>query len=674
MIRRPIVFECLAGPHWLIAGWYALRRVPMYYLRTPFRGRPPWWVRRLETKGHLRPLRVKKPVRLRLNRAGERAFEMTEDIYEHLFARRALIRRLEQLFGDHRLELAFKKYLNELLECHVYYQFLGESLRDSLPEVTDFWFVPARRPNGSLPTVTGASLSPWGLPFLEGPALEKKLPPLPMGIPWWSQHYTRFLEFRDNLKVCFETIGLSCWKYVWPDRRRAGGQGAELAILIVAPDREFSNDIRGFDFLLDGTRIRHDNTLWVPLARLQTAQRRRLAKKRLHLAAHPLRPSMRVLGRVVGSMFTILHSMAQAPWWMIRVAAYLVRDYWIWTSFAETYYPRRLLSYNDLSFRHIGRNIILAQHGIETWYYMDTVNASNAHLVEDAERPYRQSIWGYMLYDRCVSWNQQFSHFLSQHQQAIGAYLNLGCLWSEHVRLIREGTLVSTLPEQLVAAGCSLDLKLVAVFDSSYHEDSMGNGIAFALGIEQLLETFPNIFVVWKEKKPRAVMREIQVGALELENLYQRLGRHPRVYFTGYATCASEVIAQCDLVVSFPFTSTTVEALGARTKAIYYDPLNTYRSPYEVRIPGLVVHGFEKLCHRVEELLYQTTREDYGQYLERYVKGELEPYLDGLALTRFREELFRAKSSRVLGDELLETRKAEEALSDEKVRSGRSDP
>ena len=43
---------------------------------------------------------------------------------------------------------------------------------------------------------------------------------------------------------------------------------------------------------------------------------------------------------------------------------------------------------------------------------------------------------------------------------------------------------------------------------------------------------------------------------------------------------------------------------------------------------------------RMAALLYRTTREDYDHYLERHVQGKLEPYLDGLALTRFRTALF----------------------------------
>ncbi len=101
----------------------------------------------------------------------------------------------------------------------------------------------------------------------------------------------------------------------------------------------------------------------------------------------------------------------------------------------------------------------------------------------------------------------------------------------------------------------------------------------------------------------------------------------------------SEPIAASDLVISFPFTSASVEALGARKKAVYYDAPDKFRGSFYDRIPGLVCHSYKELFNRVDELLFKVDKEEYDAYLDETVKGKIGPYLDGKALTRFRELL-----------------------------------
>ena len=48
-----------------------------------------------------------------------------------------------------------------------------------------------------------------------------------------------------------------------------------------------------------------------------------------------------------------------------------------------------------------------------------------------------------------------------------------------------------------------------------------------------------------------------------------------------------------------------------------------------------ISHGFDELKHRVQELV-EMSPETYHRYLDQYVMGVLDPYLDGRALSRFR--------------------------------------
>ena len=642
MHRRHIVFERLTPTDLVAAGWCALRGYRIAYLDTAFGAPGPWWFRHLVAAGTARALRLKEPLYVRFNGAGDMAAERTEDIYKRLYARHPLIRQMVDLFHDERIHLAFKKYLNALLEQHGHYALLGERVRETLAVDDAFWFVPARSAGGALPPVTATNLPPWGLPFLRGRAVEACLPPLAFRVPWWSQAQGRLLELWENGRVCVETAILAIWQFLFGRRHPAPCHQYAFAVALIAPEREFANAIRGCDMLLDGERIRQENTLFVPVAHLSPAHRETLRAKGLHLADHPCRPSGGVLRQVLRHEGGVVARLWGAPWWIARVAAYLVRDYGMWSSFLAAYRPEHFICYNDYSFRHIPRNLLLHRQGVRTWYYADAINTFSAFQTRDSGFSFRQTVWSYLLYDTFVSWNETFSRFLGTHPHAIGAFLNVGCLWSEHVRPLKVGAIDSSLRGQLHRAGWSAAQKLVAVFDSTYMAQSptdYADGLAFARGIGRLLDEDPQLFVVWKEKKARTSAGQRGRPTHALEGAYAQLARHPRCLFAAPGTCSSEAIALADLTVSFPFTSTGIEALGARVKAVYYDPQAKYRAAYYATVPGLVAHGYAALRERVCALLYATDEAAYDAYLNACIKETVDPYVDGRGLTRFREAL-----------------------------------
>ena len=57
------------------------------------------------------------------------------------------------------------------------------------------------------------------------------------------------------------------------------------------------------------------------------------------------------------------------------------------------------------------------------------------------------------------------------------------------------------------------------------------------------------------------------------------------------------------------------------------------------KIPNFVAHNYEELKRLVQKLLYETSEEEYRDFLNTYVKGKIDPYLDGKAVTRFQELL-----------------------------------
>ncbi len=631
---QAIVFENLGFLHLGAVLGYALVGYRVLYLRSNWKGAARFAQR----------LSLKDPLYLRSNPAGDKAFVFTDSLYEAVFLQDPLVSKMQALYEEERIHLVFKKYLNMLLEQYFHYLYLGERIQDSLPEGTEISFVPERVPSGSLPPVTGADLPPWNLPFLKGKAWERMTPPFAFKIPWWVRARGRALEILDLARIFSETLLCFLWKFLFGKRGAKAPAVYPFAIAIIAPVREFANPFRGYDMLLDGEKIRKDNTLFVPIAHLTPLQRRTLASKGLALAEIPGRPSRTLFFRLMRSGYSVFLGLWKTPWWIARVSTYSWRDYGIWKSFLEQYDIRHFISYNELSFRPVARNLLFSQHKIQTWYYTDTVNTSNIYLFRPGQGPYRQSIWGYLLYDHFISWNKSLSEYHQKHHQSIGRYHDVGCLWSEHLRLLKEGRIPSPLRERFSKLDLASGRKIVAVFDSSYHPDSITNykdGIAFVRGIARLLDELPDLCVIWKEKKPRELLKKLD---LEMYHAYQELSRHPRLWFCGYNVAPAEALSLCDLAISFPFTSVTVEALGARVKAIYYDPNDKLRRTYAAQVPGLVTHGFEQLKRRVEDLT-RTHPEEYDRYLDQFILGHWEPYLDGKGLTRFRDLLCQASSN-----------------------------
>jgi polysaccharide biosynthesis PFTS motif protein len=297
---------------------------------------------------------------------------------------------------------------------------------------------------------------------------------------------------------------------------------------------------------------------------------------------------------------------------------------------------RAFVSYADYGLRHVARNILLGKEGVQTWYYSDAEG-----VFDTMPGPqYRDKLFGYMFFDHVVTWSGRFARYLQRHNQVVGHYHVVGGIWSEHVRMIREGRLNTNLPERLRAHGWRSGLKLIGAFDSGLMDDTLitqADGVAFARDLFRLLADLPDVCLLWKEKKTPEQQRDM--GNEALVALYEEMKRHPRCYFTGVATSPSEVMAVSDLCIGFCYGSPVTEALGAGVKAIYHDPDKKYAGGYYDRVPGLVTHDYDALRRRVSDLLYRTTDAEYRMFLDTQVKGDIDPCLDGLGLTRFRELL-----------------------------------
>ena len=86
-----------------------------------------------------------------------------------------------------------------------------------------------------------------------------------------------------------------------------------------------------------------------------------------------------------------------------------------------------------------------------------------------------------------------------------------------------------------------------------------------------------------------------------LLDIYRRMDSHPRITICSDREDASELIAISDMIISFPFTSTTFEALSVDMPAVWHDPLGYYQNTMYGRVGGVTTHSYEDLKAKVWE-------------------------------------------------------------------------
>jgi len=623
--------------------WYWLLGYDIRYLLTvSLRASSSWWFRHITASGRLGEIGSVDLVRWCMYEGYEPAFETVDDIYENEYKNHPIIRKTTRLYQSDVIQLAFKKAL--LLDLHkfIYYRLICIRIIDELPRGRHITLVPNDCQYANLPRNYSEHLQSVDL-FSEGIGSS-------VTISIWGKILA--IQRNNQQKLMAGLVGLRSVGKSWKQFALGGGKQSEpkeydFAVGIISAIREFSNPIRGVDFLFDGHRIRSDNTLFIPLVRLSDDLVQQLIDKGLNISDDSMNTSFIDACQLTFQQVRTLIRIPFCPSWLGRTSTHLVNDFWFWTSFCKKYRVANLVSNTDFGFNHVGRNIILNQNGTHTWYYLDSLNTGEASLASQNGEPYKMPLWAFLHYDKCVTWNNRHAEYFKSHKQQISEYIPVGCLWSEHVRLVKSHEITSNFGEKLFKAGRLPQHKLVAVFDHSYGAISITNykdGSAFLLDLERLVNDDPDIFLVLKEKKPRQYLKydfwfAMNPDAIELEKILERLEEHPRIYLPGYDVSPSELIALADLTISLAFTSTTLEALGIGCKSFFYDPSSKFVDAFNAQIPGLVTHGYAQLQARTKDLLHNTSVEAYHKYLETQIKPVLDPYLDGMALSRFRDLL-----------------------------------
>ena len=345
----------------------------------------------------------------------------------------------------------------------------------------------------------------------------------------------------------------------------------------------------------------------------------------------------------IPSWTTCLKNSFTEPPFVVQLCCESMFRFLLWKRFEEKYAINHYVTYDEYHPSDIVRNIVLEKQGVSTWMYAHSISTPDFYS-PPGYPDFKGRHYAYFQYDNFVVWSEKMERYYRTHPHNIKNFHKLGCLWSEHVRVITdrglENITLKALQQKCLEKDIPCPEKVIGVFDDSVsgetalHEPDI---IEFIDKIFQILEDYPTFGIIFKKKRSFV---QLSLWNPTLVPYYQKLKNHPRCYLTEeLGSDPAETIAGADLVISAAFTTPTIEALCAKKKAIYFDPTGKFRETYFDNIPGFVAHDYDELKIAIDYWLNEITDEQFLEFLNRHVLRELDEYLDGMAITRFRQKL-----------------------------------
>lgn len=319
----------------------------------------------------------------------------------------------------------------------------------------------------------------------------------------------------------------------------------------------------------------------------------------------------------------------------MEVAARAWLDYLRWTAFLGRWRPKNYVVYNHFHFDHLFRNARLRPAGCESWYYVNSNQDRGVYAPLDRPIQVIATQFAYLGYDHQINWGKRDA----DAYRRIGNFrrhLACGPLWSEYVRQL---PWLNT--EVNKKRGAGLTGPVIAAFDTSFGPSHLIGNAGARVFFESLLAlidlpAWSRSLLLYKPKNRIEELRNV-LSPEALQSLV-RLTQHPRCMVLEESVRPELVIAEADLTISVAFTVPTVVALGARRRALYFDPEGRFPGSYYTQFPNLVAQGRENFF-RLCEYWLQMPQADFEKYLDEHLAPEFGGHMDTLAATRFRQAL-----------------------------------
>ncbi|MBI2339361.1 MAG: hypothetical protein HYU99_03190 [Deltaproteobacteria bacterium] len=482
------------------------------------------------------------------------------------------------------------------------------------------------------------------------------LPP-GIGLFRWGRLIASIVGALDKMKYLSASAVFILWRGLALSLRKlSAGKGEKTAPFkhVVAMNYgsqvKFTNG-RDLDLFFDGVEIRQDNTLFLFRFPINVNALESLKKKGYHILQ-----SSEICGRASFPFGTVEALVRMPACWnsppvFIRAFYVSLNTLIHWHLVLRDLPILHYLYANEEGADQIALNILLKKQGCRTWNYPLFLGGAFTHARNGDFRSCQNIMWSFLNPDTLFVVNGDATNYYKLHHQSTKNYVSIGCLFSELVRIKQGNLRRDEALSGLFGRKSTARTRVIAFYDTSFIDaencpSSFEDAISFYEDILTLLNSGKDFLMIVKPAKGEEwfVSPSFQwsspVRGRRIIKLWERLKSDPRVFWAGPGGDSPQMMAVSDLVVTHCMSSPTAEALGAGKKAIWYESGDKHRgnNVYD-KIPGLVSHGYAAMRENVHRLLYGVTDEEYSEYLDRHVKGKVEPYLDGLAFTRFRRFL-----------------------------------
>jgi polysaccharide biosynthesis PFTS motif protein len=568
-----------------------------------------------------------------------------EVIFNENFQKNKTIEEITALVGSDSVANAFKKALSNDLYEFYRMNLVFDSFFSQPPQKTKLLFVPGRiyreLKNISQVREIIATKKNITTPFcgrvfacISGLVLQLKYSAILLGFPFWILCKIKIPSVGTEEKKNY-LVGVRLSYYGWPP----------------------GNKYRSFDFLIDNIHVTKNDVLFCLEEPVPADINQKILDNRYnHVEIRDILKNATFTycrNTFFKSFFPtyaacLKHSFTEPPF-VVQLCCESLFRFLLWRRFEDKYAINHYVTYDEYHPSDIVRNIVLENQGTSTWMYAHSISTPDFYS-PPGYPDFKGRHYAYFQYDNFVVWGEKMERYYRKHPNSIKNFHKLGCLWSEHVRIISDQGLENITLKALQQKCLEKDIpcleKVIGVFDDSVsgetalHEPDI---IEFIDKILQILEDYPTFGIIFKKKRSFV---QLSLWNPTLVPYYQKLKNHPRCYLTEeLGLDPSETIAAADLVISAAFTTPTIEALCAKKRAIYFDPTGKFRETYFDKFPGFVAHDYTELKKAIDYWLNEMSDQQFHAFLDRYVLHELDEYLDGMAITRFRQKLCVERNS-----------------------------
>lgn len=565
-------------------------------------------------------------------RADDEAMGVIESVFGLLEREgRNQLRLLINLYQDEEISLAFKKLLaGRLVE---FFQTLI-ALRLLTASGLDVQFYP--------------SASWWEtFQWMERAGVKRNIP---SGVVIMTSWHATIIRWESSRRVVLSNLFLlvAPWLIILRLRGirwKAEPCEAEVGFRVYTTDWGFRGEgTIEIDWLIDDKSLRADNTIFVVERPISAEYWMGFAKRgyrALDISSfNPLRNGWIVSGvylrelvsRGLTTWLMLILCMTHAPSIFVTVVGQGWFDYFRWGAFLELWHVKNYVVLNHLSFEQVFRNSRFRSAHNCTWFFRHSVGDLNAYF---STRPiWSQVIFAYFNYDYLIHWGERDARFHSRIDHT-RHHLVIGPLWSSMVK--PSSQIRNILRHQYKG----YEGKIIAAFDTVFRVDApYGSDGAqkFFIGILSMLShpNYSDSIFLYKPKQSLDTLRNDLTSKAYVA--FERLRAHPRCLILDDSIMPGAIIAEANLTISMAYTSTTVEALGAGRRAIYYDSVGKFPDSYYDQFPNLVAHDEESLT-RLCDYWLSLSDEEFKVYLDTYIAPEFGGKLDGGAVSRFRSAL-----------------------------------